>query len=421
MLKVASVIQLLNRFKTIRYRFEQVQHTGFSENPGVFVNIPFCEKTCSFCPVYKTHPTEGQIELFLVRLLKEIEQSQYSGKVDWVHFSGGCPNLLTLEQLSSVITALRRKFSFSVLGIDLLPEKTDSEFFSLLKNLGFTHINTGIQSLSSQIRSLSAIHDSTRFPLLDFIKNAKTSGIFINAELLTGIPGTNADSLQFDLFQLLSVMPDQITVQPFLKLKPVSLNPVITDKEQNALIEWAADLLTGHGYHRSGIWTFSLTDDSYNIPVKQFSCDFVGFGPFAFTVSEHFYSVNPALPIYLDQSENRVLVADRSAHDADWGKFVSSVYELKLPHELSSDPILHLFTFWLKSSGHVKKKIFTAKGIKVAYTLVKSVFESLSLPLENTELIINREEYLEALENGTKLKIESETSYIHINPEPEKQ
>lgn len=404
MLKVASVIQLLNRFKTIKYRFDQVSHTGFTGNPGVTVFFPFCKKNCQFCPVYKLDPAEGQIEQFILRVLAEIVESPYSGPADWVHFSGGCPNLLTIEQLSIIVTSLRNKFDFSVLGIDLLPEKTDLDYFFQLRKLGFTHINTGIQSLSVQVRSLSSIHDSSRFPLLDFIKNGKSAGMFVNAELLTGIPGTNSDSLQFDLFQLLSVLPDQITVQPFFKLNPVTLNPVLTDREQLLLIEWAAGLLTAHGYHRKGIWTFSLTDETYNLPVKKLSADFIGFGPSAFTVSTHFYSVNPPFPIYLNHRENRVLVAERSAHDADWGNFVGSVYELNLPYNLSQDPILHLFILWLKSSGHIKKGRVTQKGIKIAYSIVKEVFESFSLPIESSDQIQNQEEYFNALSQSEKIE-----------------
>ncbi|MBN8707539.1 MAG: radical SAM protein [Bacteroidetes bacterium] len=418
MLKPESIILHLNRFKSLKFRFQEADFSHFSNNPGVSVHIPFCNRNCPFCPVYKVEPNETLIERFIARLLDEILKSPVSGPADWVHFSGGCPSLLKFEQLSTISNALRKKFSFSTMGIDLLPEKIDPTYFSELKNLGFTHINAGIQSFSSQSRSLSAIHDSNQFPLLDFIRSAKSAGLFINAELLTGIPGTSADSLQFDLFQLLSVLPDQVTVRPFIVLPPVTLKPVLEDREQFALIEWSAGLLTGHGYYRTGLWTFSKTGETYNIPLKQLSSDFVGFGSFAFSVSEKAYSVNPVLPVYLNPSEKRVLVAERSTHDEDWGKFVKSIFEMKLTGQTYSDPVLQLFIVWLKSSGHVKAKSLTPKGIKFAHKLIKSVFESFSLPFENPELILNSEDYMTAVLNSQPLELTEEnllSSQLNMN------
>ena len=116
-----STWMVKRRLGKIAYCFTGFPALSCSGDYGIYVNIPFCHSRCTFCPFYKELYREDLKNRYVAALAEEIKTAEISGTPWFVYFGGGTPNVLSPEDLSAIVGALREKITIRDMGIELSP------------------------------------------------------------------------------------------------------------------------------------------------------------------------------------------------------------------------------------------------------------------------------------------------------------
>jgi oxygen-independent coproporphyrinogen-3 oxidase len=147
--------------------------------------------------------------------------------------------------------------------IELNPESASKEFLQTVKNLGFTRLSFGVQSLNdNELRSVGRIHTSQQ--AVDAIKLAQTLNFHsISADLMIGLPGQTWTSLRNSLKTLVGLGIQHLSVY-LLSLEtgtPLADNPpadLPSDDTQAELYEKTRAFLIKKGFNHYEISNFAL-------------------------------------------------------------------------------------------------------------------------------------------------------------------
>lgn len=168
---------------------------------GIYVHFPFCEKKCVYC-AFSSFVDSQKEEQYISHLLREMDEFSSSHdekvKVDTIYLGGGTPSIITLQNISKVMTKLRENFEVSPqseITIECNPHSTTKEKLELYKSLGINRISFGVQSLNDdELSFLGRLH--TAEEAKEKILLAKEVGFEnISADLIIGIKGQSEESL----------------------------------------------------------------------------------------------------------------------------------------------------------------------------------------------------------------------------------
>lgn len=392
-----SIEMMKKSFEKTAYRYAHIAEYNPAREFGVYVHIPFCLTKCRFCPFYKEIYSEDLKNKYIEAIVSEIKQSQIKGKANWVYFGGGTPNTLPIEDIKTIVGTLASKIKISSMGIELLPDLVTNEYLSRLKDIGFTKISIGIESLSSQVISSSRRKQSQSANIKKYIEFAKNIGLWVSVDLMVGLPKQDEKSFLDDVYEISNIKPNQITIYPYMVIGKVEGRAGINEKRQFELIEEAQNILLKKGYQRKNIWIFALGDEIYDSSRDELIEDYAGFGAAAFSTYGNWKIVNPELDIYINNynKNNRMgLVAEKTKSSDDWRRFARMIYDMNCKKSRLFPWYINLYINMLMIAGYARKGRLTQKGIMFAHELTKTVVESLPYPLQNTHKIINYDEYM---------------------------
>ena len=398
-----SIQKIKRSFEKTKYRFTGIPQRKLSGDFGIYIHVPFCLSKCSFCPFYKEVLNEDDKAAYLQALTREIETADIHGTAKWVYLGGGTPNVLTVQELTGIVDILKQKVKIDDLGIELLPALIDDDYLKALIKAGFNKVSIGIESMSKELMRESGrtVHKHEKIDPL--ISSALSYGLWVNTDLMVGIPGQTEDSFLTDVEIIASIMPSQVTIYPYMNIRGSKGRAAFIERQQFALIEEAGELLIEKGYNRSGIWTFALGDNLYDSSRDELVEDYVGFGPGAFSTYADYKVVNPEVSAYLKSIQNGQsmgFVAPKSKATDDWRKFARAIYDLEVS-DLSHLPgYISAYASLLELFGSIREGYLTQRGLKFAHRLSKTVVESLPFPVQNERCVENYDEYLNYKNGG---------------------
>lgn len=184
---------------------------------GVYVHIPFCLRKCLYCDFNSYPGKENLISQYVEAVRAEIrmEAARHpSPRISTIYFGGGTPNLLTPEQLGSILDRIRECFPVDP-DAEITTEANPGVLsphsdFSSLRRL-FNRLSLGIQSFDDcELESLGRIH--TTDEAARTFRNAREAGFRnINIDLMYGIPGQTPESWRRTLDIALDLPPEHIS------------------------------------------------------------------------------------------------------------------------------------------------------------------------------------------------------------------
>ena len=397
MLIEKSKKMMIKSFKKTIYTYDKTPEIVTKDSFGVYLHVPFCFSKCSFCPFYKEIYNEKQKNQYVSAIIEEIETCGLKGEASWLYIGGGTPNTLTIQDLKQIIEKVHENVTVSTLGIELLPTILDEKYIEGLNDIGFTKISIGVESLSKVILSKSGRKIAKKEEINKLIEKAQGLGIWVNVDMMIGLPEQYPDSFIDDIEQVSLLNPDQITIYPFMEIGKLAVKPSLDEDEQFSLIEQANNIMQTHGYERKGIWIFAKGDEVYDSSRDELIEDYFGFGPAAFSTYGNWKIVNPELDLYLENMKNnlrKALIASKDKASDDWRKFARMLYDLRGNIESEVSRFIKIIIKVLKLFGYIKSNKLTKKGIMFTHKITKTVVETLPYPLQNTQYIENYGEYL---------------------------
>ncbi|MCC6698583.1 MAG: oxygen-independent coproporphyrinogen III oxidase [Candidatus Hydrogenedentes bacterium] len=251
---------------------------------SVYIHIPFCQERCAFCGCNVIiSKKEGVADIYLQHVQKELEMaSRALGErrtVRQLHWGGGTPTFLHLDQIQDLFEAIRSRFTIAPdaeIALEMDPRVTTHEQVQLLRSLGFNRVSMGVQDLDPEVQC--EIHrfqneEQTR-RLFGWCRDAGFSGI--NMDLIYGLPGQKPERWSETLDKVIDIGPDRLAVYSYAYLPDKLHNQRHIETGKLPSADMKATLLTNArarftqaGYRAIGMDHFAKPHDELALAMDQ--------------------------------------------------------------------------------------------------------------------------------------------------------
>ena len=252
---------------------------------SLYIHIPFCQNICYYCACNKIITKDrSKAEKYVEYLIKEIQMIAASlgdNKLRQIHWGGGTPTYLTVQQIAKIMAAIRASFDVpdeesTEISIEIDPRALAIEDIQRLSQLGFNRMSMGVQDFNPIVQK--AVNRIQSFEMTrDMIVEARKYGFkSINLDLIYGLPFQNKATFQETLEQVIEISPDRISVFNYAHLphrfKPQRRidgeklpNPV----EKLSIFQFIIEKLQETGYLYIGMDHFAKPTDELAIAQKN--------------------------------------------------------------------------------------------------------------------------------------------------------
>ena len=270
-------------FKEINVDYVSSLISFFKMNPNVpitvYVHIPYCAKLCYYCSC-RMHISNNReiINNFVKVLLKEIgmlcdvfEKNKITPNVKEIHFGGGTPSHLTINEIKEIINYLKRFIQFNKLNefsMEIDPRTVKAENFEEYSKLGIDRISFGVQDFDPTVQK--KINREQSFELVESLMENNLKKYFkgVNFDLLYGLPSQSIQTFSKTIELTKKLSPERITLIKYAhipskrKHMKMILEEDLPDEKDLPFIfvDSAMKLIEG-GYEWVGIDHFAKKDD----------------------------------------------------------------------------------------------------------------------------------------------------------------
>lgn len=177
---------------------------------NAYIHIPFCVKKCNYC-AFTSYNNLQRKKDYIDALLVEVNTNYQKEKLNTLYFGGGTPSLLSVEDVSKIISC----FNFSEnaeVTIEVNPNKLKFEYLSELRRLGINRLSIGAQTFNEQIlREIGRLHSVDDIFLS--VKNARKSGFKnISLDLIYGLPNQSLADFGISLKKVIEIGVEHISL-----------------------------------------------------------------------------------------------------------------------------------------------------------------------------------------------------------------
>ena len=305
---------------------------------SLYIHIPFCSSVCYFCTSTKIVTSSKQtIAAYLEDLFAEIElhSKLYDSDriVQQLHWGGGTPTILTVDQIRSLMQQITRYFFLSSdenaeYSIEVDPRNTDKRTVNVLREAGFNRLSVSVHDFNEQVQK--AVNRSQSIALTQTVVDAARRADYksINVDLIYGLPFQSVHSFTETLKALVDLSPDRITLHNYSHLpdrfphqQHINAEDLPSSQTKLDIFHFAVEHLTGAGYIRIGKDHFAKRQDELSLAQRKGSlyrnfqrfsayseCDSVGMGVSAISnIGNHYCQNTSDLKTYHEQLQKRKL------------------------------------------------------------------------------------------------------------------
>lgn len=255
---------------------------NYKQTPlSLYCHIPFCQSACYFCgcnTIVTQNPTvtHPYLDALICNIEQTAELTDSNRVVHQLHWGGGTPNYLTLEQVSRLWQVLHQHFSFATdaeISIEVNPASLSRDYVLGLREIGFNRISFGIQDFNPQVQA--AINrlqpEEMLFQVMDWMREAAFDSV--NVDLIYGLPYQTLTTFSDTIAKTLSLDPDRIAVFNFAYLphmlpvqrKHIDPATLPSPSEKLDILHMTIDQLTHHGHQFIGMDHFAKPDDELTL------------------------------------------------------------------------------------------------------------------------------------------------------------
>ncbi|RBP50703.1 oxygen-independent coproporphyrinogen III oxidase [Arenicella xantha] len=249
---------------------------------SVYVHIPFCHSLCYFCGCNKvvTRTDNQKVSEYLDNLMHEIalRARLYSDDrlVTQIHFGGGTPNFLSLDQIASLLDQIALQFHLDLpnnleIGIELDPRFITSDELRTYQSIGFNRFSIGVQDFSKPVQTaINRVQDEAK--TLEIINTAMECANSVNVDLITGLPFQQLTTFADTLDKIIRTKVSRIATYNFAYMptrikaqKMISASTLPSSAVRMELVSLVREKLHDAGYQHIGMDHYALPSDSLSI------------------------------------------------------------------------------------------------------------------------------------------------------------
>ena len=254
------------------------------ENISIYLHIPFCPSLCHYCGC-NTHITRNEAmkadylealktEIMMLRPLLDSRR-----KVSQVHWGGGTPNSLKIEQIEEIMALLYEQFSFidhPEIAIECNPAHLDHSYVARLVAAGFNRISLGIQDFSEKV--LNAVNrEIPEIPASEFVRQIRESGkAKVNLDFIYGLPFQTVSSFRETMEKAIGLQPDRLVTFSYAHIPNIKKSQKILEKaglvppsEKLHIFENTYQMMKQAGYVPIGMDHFARKDDELTLALEN--------------------------------------------------------------------------------------------------------------------------------------------------------
>lgn len=255
-----------------------------SEAVSLYLHIPFCERLCWYCgcntrAVNKRDPIGDYVQLLIAELDMLEKALPARMKVQAVHFGGGTPNMLSIQELEVLFAAMRRVFDFSPdaeIAAEIDPAVLTEEWVKAAASHGLNRASLGVQNLSPKVQA--AVNRQETFEeIAACVGWLRAAGVgSINLDLMYGLPHQTTANTLATIHQIVKLRPERIALFGYAHVPWMKAHQQLIDEkalpgaaERLDQSEAAAAELVRQGYVRIGLDHFALPEDELAVALSE--------------------------------------------------------------------------------------------------------------------------------------------------------
>lgn len=253
------------------------------QNISFYLHIPFCGKLCHYCGC-NTHISrdQGLIKDYVETLKKEIllykNLLDPNRKISQIHWGGGTPNYLPIEEVEGIMAIFFEHFEFiqdPEIAMECHPAHLTFDYVDRLIKSGVNRISLGVQDFESNV--MQAVNrDESIIPINELVKYIKSKGeISVNLDFVYGLPFQTEESFNTTINKAVAVGADRLAIfsyahVPWIKKAQQKLEKydLPNAEKKIALFDTAFQILTKAGYVSIGLDHFAKPEDELSIALN---------------------------------------------------------------------------------------------------------------------------------------------------------
>jgi len=317
-----TALEFHDGFGEPEYRRACARSNASGRPLSLYVHIPFCDTVCFYCACNKVATKDRSLaQPYLDRVYRELEmQGALFGaecRVEQLHWGGGTPTFISLDQMSELMQNIRCRFRLAddevgEYSIEIDPREADARTVSLLRRLGFNRMSLGVQDFEPVVQK-AVNRIQTEEETLAVLAAARTEGFrSISIDLIYGLPFQTVDGFVRTLHRVLELSPDRLSVfnyahlpQRFMPQRRIDEADLPSPRAKLDILKTTGELLADAGYVYIGMDHFARPDDALALAQRNgglyrnfqgysthADCDLVGIGVTSIGKVDNTYSQN---------------------------------------------------------------------------------------------------------------------------------
>lgn len=244
-------------------------------NLSLYIHIPFCVSKCNYCDFLSASCDEETKQKYVEVLCREITQRAEKfkdKKIDTIFLGGGTPSILSVEQITKLMTAIRQNFQIlpdAEISMEMNPGTVNKAKLESYKEQGINRLSIGLQSANNEeLKILGRIHTWEEFlQTWNLVREAGFANV--NIDLMSALPGQTMESYRETLEKVLVLRPEHISAYsliveegtPFFEWfgeESKRRNELPDETTDRQMYELTKEMLEERGYYRYEISNYAL-------------------------------------------------------------------------------------------------------------------------------------------------------------------
>ena len=214
------------------------------DNLRVYIHIPFCNYSCSFCFfAIRVGQRREQMEAYVAAVKKELDWIAPGTPLSQLFMGGGTPTTLPADLLDDLLTHVFSRTDRAkeqVHTVEASPDSLTVDHIDVLRRHGIGRISMGIQSLNEDVlERIRRQHSPIK--ALGACELLVDSGFIVNVDLMYGLPGQSEASFREDFEKVAGQGVQALTVYDLRLNERTPVGRDLDEQEQlelQRIIRW---------------------------------------------------------------------------------------------------------------------------------------------------------------------------------------